>query len=138
MVSRVSKGGPEPFWSIILQVFPTFIVAGLGMVAAGLVLSNVQKWRVFVEVNEILIMVPALLGLKGNLEMTLAARLSTAANIGQLDRRKDAVSLIFGNIILVQCQWLDSSPRSLEWLWAGPQLESLITTTVCYCAPVPW
>jgi solute carrier family 41 len=32
---------------------------------------------VFVEVNEIIVLVPALLGLKGNLDMSLASRLST-------------------------------------------------------------
>ncbi len=36
-----------------------------------------QHWDVFVNVSEVFIMVPALLGLKGNLEMTLASRLST-------------------------------------------------------------
>lgn len=36
-----------------------------------------QHWPVFVDVSEIFILVPALLGLKGNLEMTLASRLST-------------------------------------------------------------
>jgi len=32
---------------------------------------------VFVDVPELMILVPPLLGLKGNLEMTLASRLST-------------------------------------------------------------
>ena len=32
------------------------------------------------QLNEIFILVPALLGLKGNLEMTLASRLSTAVS----------------------------------------------------------
>lgn len=36
-----------------------------------------QHWDVFRIVSEIFILVPALLGLKGNLEMTLASRLST-------------------------------------------------------------
>lgn len=105
-LKEVKRGSAskESVWSMILQVFPTFLVAGLGMVGAGLVLNKVQEWEVFVEVKEIMIMVPPLIGLKGNLEMTLAARLSTAANIGHMDRRKDAISLIFGNIILVQCQ----------------------------------
>ena len=47
------------------------------MVGAGLVLDIVQHWKVFEEIHELFILVPALLGLKGNLEMTLASRLST-------------------------------------------------------------
>jgi solute carrier family 41 len=53
------------------------LIAGLGMVGAGIVLDTVQHWTVFKEINELFILVPALLGLKGNLEMTLASRLST-------------------------------------------------------------
>lgn len=37
-----------------------------------------QHWKVFKVITEVFILVPALVGLKGNLEMTLAARLSTA------------------------------------------------------------
>lgn len=37
-----------------------------------------QHWDAFKYITEIFILVPALLGLKGNLEMTLASRLSTA------------------------------------------------------------
>lgn len=37
-----------------------------------------QHWDIFLNVTEIFILVPPLLGLKGNLEMTLASRLSTA------------------------------------------------------------
>lgn len=39
-----------------------------------------QHWEVFKKVTEVFILVPALLGLKGNLEMTLASRLSTAVS----------------------------------------------------------
>jgi len=88
-----------------LQVFPPFLVAGLGMVAAGLLLGRVHRWDVFVEVREILILVPALLGLKGNLEMTLASRLSTHANIGHLDGEQGVlISIILGNLMVVECQ----------------------------------
>lgn len=39
-----------------------------------------QHWDVFRELSEVFILVPALVGLKGNLEMTLASRLSTAVS----------------------------------------------------------
>jgi solute carrier family 41 len=47
------------------------------MVAAGLLLDRASTRYFLTNVPEALIMVPALLGLKGNLEMTLASRLST-------------------------------------------------------------
>lgn len=87
------------------QIFLPFLVASLGMVAAGILLSEVKDWEVFVEVSEMLILVPALLGLKGNLEMTLASRLSTHANLGDLDGSGPGVRLIVvSNLAAVQCQ----------------------------------
>ena len=84
----IHHGGPsnlfdqqnESFLSISVQILFPFLIAGLGMVGAGIVLDIVQHWPVFETVNEIFILVPALLGLKGNLEMTLASRLSTQVN----------------------------------------------------------
>ena len=40
-----------------------------------------QHWKVFKQVSEVFILVPSLLGLKGNLEMTLASRLSTQVSL---------------------------------------------------------
>lgn len=94
----------ESSLSICIQVFIPFLIAGFGTVGAGIVLDFVQHWDVFRNVNEVFILVPALLGLKGNLEMTLASRLSTAANVGLLDSRENQWKLAVANIALVQCQ----------------------------------
>ncbi|XP_063116282.1 solute carrier family 41 member 3 isoform X4 [Cavia porcellus] len=61
-----------------LQVLVPFVFAGLGLSWAGILLNHFQHWPVFVEVKGLLTLVPPLVGLKGNLEMTLASRLSTA------------------------------------------------------------
>ncbi|XP_043680824.1 solute carrier family 41 member 1-like isoform X2 [Vespula pensylvanica] len=94
----------ESYCAITIQVFIPFLIAGLGMVGAGLVLDLVQHWVVFDKVNELMILVPALLGLKGNLEMTLASRLSTQANLGHMDTPKQQWYMIVGNLVLIQCQ----------------------------------
>jgi len=98
------SGGKDKWWQIVLQVFPTYLMAGCGMCSAGFILDVIQYWPAFVNIPEIIIVVPPLLGLKGNLEMTLAARMSTAANMGHLDDRQVAISSILGNLTLVQCQ----------------------------------
>ncbi|NXT99231.1 S41A2 protein, partial [Buphagus erythrorhynchus] len=76
-----SRKQPKESSSIMaLQILVPFLLAGFGTVSAGMVLDIVQHWDVFKNVTEVFILVPALLGLKGNLEMTLASRLSTAVS----------------------------------------------------------
>ncbi|XP_078493323.1 solute carrier family 41 member 1-like [Ciona intestinalis] len=94
----------ESIWTVAMQIMFPFLMAGMGMVAAGVVLDKVQHWKVFEKVPEIFILVPALLGLKGNLEMTLASRVSTYANKGMLDDRRKMMSIVWGNMVLVEAQ----------------------------------
>ncbi|XP_011179952.1 solute carrier family 41 member 2 isoform X2 [Zeugodacus cucurbitae] len=94
----------EKWSSILLQVSIPFFLAGVGTIGAGIVLGRVEKWRVFKEITELFILVPSLLGLKGNLDMCLASRLSTQVNLGNMTSRKEVIRMIVGNIALVQVQ----------------------------------
>ncbi|KAM9807728.1 solute carrier family 41 member 2-like [Neosynchiropus ocellatus] len=94
----------ESIWSMALQILVPFFLAGLGTVSAGILLDVVQNWGVFLEITELFILIPAILGMKGNLEMTLASRLSTAANAGKLELPNEKWMLIAGNLALKQLQ----------------------------------
>eukprot|EP00927_Polykrikos_kofoidii_P019449 TRINITY_DN19093_c0_g1_i1.p1 TRINITY_DN19093_c0_g1~~TRINITY_DN19093_c0_g1_i1.p1 ORF type:complete len:460 (-),score=62.11 TRINITY_DN19093_c0_g1_i1:259-1638(-) len=131
-----------------LQAFPPFLVAGLGMVAAGLLLGKVTRdYEAFRNVQEIIVLVPALMGLKGNLEMTLASRLSTHANHGRLDcslsdvfRENQVASILSGNIIVIQfqailvglmCSIFAIAANSLRHgFWNGDHAVFLVTSAV--------
>lgn len=73
--SRERKG--EHFY-----LFITILLSGFGNLGAGFVLSHVQNWKVFLVISQLLILEPTLLGLKGNIEMCMASRLATQANLG--------------------------------------------------------
>ncbi|MEE6480139.1 hypothetical protein FKM82_012475 [Ascaphus truei] len=94
----------ESSLTMALQILLPFLLAGFGTVSAGMVLDIVQHWDVFKNLTEVFILVPALLGLKGNLEMTLASRLSTAVNVGKMDSPIEKWNLIIGNLALKQVQ----------------------------------
>ncbi|KAF4095208.1 solute carrier family 41 member 2 isoform X1 [Onychostoma macrolepis] len=94
----------ESVRAMVVQILFPFLLAGFGTVLAGMLLDVVQHWDVFRNVTEIFILVPPLLGLKGNLEMTLASRLSTAVNVGRMNSSSERWNLIIGNLALKQVQ----------------------------------
>ena len=49
-------------------------------------------------------MISAFIGLIGNIETTLASRLSTQANLGRLDHWDGISTVLFANMMVVQCQ----------------------------------
>lgn len=55
-------------------------------------------------VDELIMIIPIILNLKGNLEMNLSARMSTAANVGDLDDPISRRQMILGNLSLLQVQ----------------------------------
>lgn len=55
-------------------------------------------------IDELIMIIPVILNLKGNLEMNLSARLGTAANVGELDEPDTRRRIIFGNLSLLQVQ----------------------------------
>ncbi|KAG9284767.1 hypothetical protein G9A89_000916 [Geosiphon pyriformis] len=92
--------------SLTLEAIPPLLVAVAWSVLAGSLLDIVKDWDSFVQVKELFILVPVLLNLKGNLEMNLASRMSTSANLGELDKPSVRNSLVFGNLSLLQVQAL--------------------------------
>ncbi|KAG0332981.1 hypothetical protein BG004_001016 [Podila humilis] len=64
---------------LLMQALTTLVIAVSGLICAGWLLDVIQHWQVFIDISELIILIPILLNLKGNLEMNLASRLSTAS-----------------------------------------------------------
>jgi hypothetical protein len=100
---------PETWIKLLKESLPSLLMGLAGLLMAGALLDALPTWPVFQKVGVLFALVPNLLGLKGNLEMNLSSRLSTAANVGLLDHPTTRNRLILGNLALLQVSllWLD-------------------------------
>ncbi|KAJ3417159.1 hypothetical protein HDV05_006365, partial [Chytridiales sp. JEL 0842] len=89
---------------LIKESLPSLLFGLFGLLLAGSLLDALPTWYAFQEVSVLFALVPTLLGLKGNLEMSLSSRLSTAANVGVLDEPGRRGKVILGNLALLQIQ----------------------------------
>lgn len=64
--------------ALVIETSPSLLLSMVGGVLTGVLLESMQGWTVFIRVEELFILTPVVMNLKGNLEMNLAARLSTA------------------------------------------------------------
>ncbi|KAH8824420.1 solute carrier family 41 member 1 [Flagelloscypha sp. PMI_526] len=104
---RISLG-KNTWWfkikDVILEAAPTLLLTTIGLLFTGELLDQVSHWRAMVEVDQLIMIIPVVLNLKGNLEMNLSARLGTAANMGEIDDKDARRSMVFGNLQLLQVQ----------------------------------
>ncbi|KIH55440.1 divalent cation transporter [Ancylostoma duodenale] len=98
------KDKTETNTAFFIETLVPFLFAGLGLIFAGLLLEDAETWTFFTELPDAVTLVPTLVGLKGNLEMTLAARLSTLANLGFMETNKQRWQVASSNMALIQTQ----------------------------------
>uniref|UniRef100_A0A915PRC0 SLC41A/MgtE integral membrane domain-containing protein n=1 Tax=Setaria digitata TaxID=48799 RepID=A0A915PRC0_9BILA len=90
--------------SVLKQTLLPFFVAGLGQICTGLFFEQAQHWWYFLYVPEAFVLVPALLGLKGNLEVTYASRFCTLSNAGQTKTMEEICVIARFNLCLIELQ----------------------------------
>lgn len=66
--------------SVFYQSFPFLFATGIGLMIAGLLFGGLKG--AFEEAPGLIVMIPALIGLRGNVGSALASRLGTATHLG--------------------------------------------------------
>ncbi|KDR81991.1 hypothetical protein GALMADRAFT_240399 [Galerina marginata CBS 339.88] len=94
---------------IVVESAPTLLMTTISLLFTGKLLDKVSHWRAMQEVDQLIMIIPVVLNLNGNLEMNLSARLGTAANVGELDDPAVMRSIIMGSLALLQVQTISVS-----------------------------
>lgn len=96
--------GPRLDVRLLRQATPVLLLCGLGLLLAGGLLERLRTAEAFVRLPALFVLVPVLLGLKGNVELTLASRLGSAWHLGQLSEPQRRRQLLIANLGVVELQ----------------------------------
>jgi mgtE-like transporter len=89
------------FYKILKESIPILSVCIIGGLFAGLILHNLEKE--FSAIPGLLILLPGILALRGNISSALGSRLSSALHLGTVEAGFDRK--LFRNPIIVQNIW---------------------------------
>lgn len=93
----------DSIWLVSLtRLLGPIVAACFSSVCIGILLDNVRKWDNFKKIDNLIIVVPVLLGLKANLEGIVNCRLYTAAALNRLDDLRGVISFLRDDLILTQ------------------------------------
>ncbi|CAD5232234.1 unnamed protein product [Bursaphelenchus xylophilus] len=96
---------PESLLVFFLQATPALILAALGTIFTGYLYNIAEGSEFFSEIREAFMVAPPILGLKGNIEMTLVSRLSTMAHRKSTKAKwKDWFFSLYVNLTLLWTQ----------------------------------
>lgn len=72
--------------SVIRQSFPFLFATGLGQMIAGLLFGGMEN--LFREAPGLIVLIPSMIGLRGNIGSALASRLGTATHMGIISAKR--------------------------------------------------
>jgi solute carrier family 41 len=115
-------------FELTAEALPSLIISVIGLTLSGWLLDVVKNWRIYKAIPDLIVLVPILLNLKGNLEMNLASRLSTESNLGHLDSYRMGREIILGNMVVLQAQaFIVGSVSGLfAWFMGGLSLHHFV------------
>ncbi|PPQ76906.1 hypothetical protein CVT24_008672 [Panaeolus cyanescens] len=94
---------------IVMESAPALLMTTISLTFTGKLLDKVSHWQAMQQVDQLIMIIPVVLNLNGNLEMNLSARLATAANVGELDDPAVQRAMIIGSLALLQVQTISVS-----------------------------
>ncbi len=74
------------FRGVLRQSLPLLILCGIGEIFAGSVFGNIAEFLEYLP--GLIVLIPAIMGLKGNIDITLGSRLGSAAHMGVISADK--------------------------------------------------